>query len=161
VTVTDKDSNLIADCHFHFQRVVSASLKERAGEPDISFFQELDKCRVEEGIKVSLLVCKTQVGVISRNAIEVDLCDCGKRSDKVLGEKLSTFVDLFEPDKFQLIRLVRIDALAVNNVSEKEHKYSIYLEIRRYLRGLFGYSLKASCCFAGVPSGSSPAVVKV
>jgi hypothetical protein len=68
VTVTDKDSNLIADCHFHFQRVVSASLKERAGEPDISFFQELDKCRVEEGIKVSLLVCKTQVGVIKCSA---------------------------------------------------------------------------------------------
>jgi hypothetical protein len=152
---------LIADCHFHFQRVISASLKERAGEPDISFFQELDKCRVEEGIKVGLLVCKTQVGVISRNAIEVDLCDCGKRSDKVLGEKLSTFVDLFEPDKFQLIRLVRIDAFAINDVSKKEYEYPIYLEIGCYFGCLFGDSLKARSCFAGVPSGSSPAVVKI
>jgi hypothetical protein len=79
----------------------------------------------------------------------------------VLGEKLSTFVDLFEPDKFQLIRLVRIDAFAINDVSEKEHKYSVRLDVSCYLGGLSGDSLKASCCFARVPSGSSPAVVKV
>jgi hypothetical protein len=161
VTVTDKDSNLIADCHFHFQSIAFTSLKEGACEPDILFFQELDKRRVEESVKVGLFVRKPQVGVISRNTIKMDLRDCGKRSDKVLGEKLSTFVDLFEPNKFQLIRLVRIDAFAINDVSEKEHEYSVCLDVSCYLGDLFGDSLKASCCFAGVPSGSSPAVVKV
>jgi hypothetical protein len=161
VTVTDENSHLIASRHFHFQRVVPISLKERAREPDIHFPQELDESCVEESIKVSLLVRKTQVCVVTGNAVQMDLSNCSERSDKVLGEKLSTFVDLFEPDKFQLIRLVRIDAFAINDVSEKEHKYSVRLDVSCYLGGLSGDSLKASCCFARVPSGSSPAVVKV
>jgi hypothetical protein len=161
VTVTDENSHLIASRHFHFQRVVPIPLKERAREPDIHLPQELDESRVEESIKVSLLVRKSQVCVVTGNAVEMDLRNCSQRSDEVLGEKLSTFVDLFKSHQFKLVRLVRIDALTINDVSEKEHKYPIYLEICRYLGGLFGDSLKARSCFAGVPSGSSPAVVKI
>jgi hypothetical protein len=161
VTVTDENSHLIASSHFHLQRVVPVSLKERAREPDIHFPQELDESCVEESIKVGLLVSEPQVCVVSRNAIKMDLRNCSERSDEVLCEKLSTFIDLLEPDKFQFIRLVRIDAFAINDVSKKEHEYSVRLDVSCYLGGLFGDSLKASCCFAGVPSGSSPAVVKV
>jgi hypothetical protein len=161
MTVTDKNSHLIASRHFHFQSIVSASLKERTREPNIHFPQELNESGVKESIKVGLLICKTQVCVVTGNAIEVNLRDCSERSDKVLGEKLSTFVNLLETDKFEFIRLVRIDTLTINDVSEKEHEYPINFEICRYLGSLFSYSLKASCCFAGVPSGSSPAVVEV
>jgi hypothetical protein len=161
VTVTDENSHLIASRHFNFQSIISASLKERAREPDIHFPQKLNESRIKEGVKVGLFVSESQVRVIPGNTIEVNLCDRSERSDEVLCEKLSAFIDLLETDKFEFIRLVGIDAFTVKDVSEKEHEYPINFEIRRYLGGLFGYSLKASCCFAGVPSGSAPAVVEV
>ena len=161
VTVTDENSHLIASRHFHFQSIISASLKERACEPDIHFLQILNESRVEESIKVGLFVSEPKIRVVTGNAVEMNLRNCSELSDEVLGEKLSTFVDLLETDKLQFIRLVRIDAFAINNISEKEHKYAVYFQVRCYLGGLFGDSLKARSCFAGVPSGSPPAVVKI
>lgn len=160
MSMPDEDFE-VSRCNFHFNRFVLLAHPKVASDSvcETVFFNELFERGVKEIIKVCSAVRKPQISVVARDTIEDDVAACRQRFNQCLCKHTSTFVDLFETDKFKFETLFRVDALSVHNVAEE-----IYADARGFNVVGDGFDFicdafeRLLCCFCIPSSRFAPKV---
>jgi hypothetical protein len=127
MTVPYKDIELATTRKFHFKRIVELAGEEPRMNLNSPFPQTLLDCRIKESVKVRFPVRDSQVSVIARNSVNCQPANTRQWDEKILEKYVSAFIDLFEPEKFKLVGLFRINCFAVHDVSEEENENIIWL----------------------------------
>ncbi len=161
MTVPDKDIELATTRKFHFKRVVEFTIEEPRMNLNSPFPQTLLDCRIKESVEVRFPVGDSQVSMIARNSVNCQPANTSQWDEKVLEEYVSTFVDLFEPEKFKLVGLFGINCFAVHDVTEEENENIVWLVgLNKRVDFSGDRSQRPTSCLC-IPSCGPPSEVKV
>ncbi len=161
MTVPDKDIELATTRKFDLKRIVKFTIEEPRMNPNPPFPQTLFNCRIEERIKVRFPVSNPQVSMIARDSVNRQLANIRQWNEKILEKYASAFVDLFKPEKFELVGLFRINCFAVHDVSEEEDEHIVwFVGLDERVDFLRDSSQRPTSCLR-VPSCGPPSEVKV
>jgi hypothetical protein len=127
MTVPDKDIELATTRKFHLKRIVELAGEEPRMNLNSPFPQTLLDCRIKESVKVRFPVGNSQVSVIARNSVNCQSTNTCQWDEKVFEKYVSTFIDLFEPKKFKLVGLFRINGFTVHDVTEEKNENIVWL----------------------------------
>lgn len=159
MTVSDENFNLATNRQFDFQRIFLSTFPEGSFHYQLVFPDELFQCCVEEGVKIRLPACSSDIGVIAWNTIKVERIGFAQREYQILEKHQRTFKYLFESDKFQFERLFWVNALAIHYVTE-EKKMDAGIS-RCDCLNLPGDFPKRFCCSFGIPAARGSPEMKV
>jgi len=161
MTVPYKDIELATTRKFHLKRIVEFTIEEPGMNFNSPFPQTLFNCRIKESVKVRFPVGNSQVGVIARNSVNCQSANTRQWDEKIFEKYVSSFIDLFEPKKFELVGLFRINCFAVHDVSEEENENIVWLVgLDKRVDFSRDSSQRPTGCFC-IPSCGPPSEVKV